>query len=140
MAFEDDILKHVDQIKNRIPHIRGEEATKQALVIPFLQVLGFDVYDPREVQPEYIADFAKKKSNGQMEKIDYAIRINGEPAIFIECKPVDAGLDDYDTQLARYFNSTPSVRVAILTNGARFKVFTDLQQPNLMDEKPCLSS
>ena len=73
MAFEDEIIRHVEQIKTRLPFIKGEEATKQALVVPFLQVLGYDVWDPREVQPEYIADFAKKKSNGQMEKIDYAL-------------------------------------------------------------------
>lgn len=136
MPFEDDFSRHVDQVKARLPHIRGEEATKQALVVPLLSVLGYDVYDPREVAPEYIADFAKKKSNGQMEKIDYVVRINGEPAIFVECKAADVGLDGHDAQLARYFNSTPSVRVAILTNGVRLQVFTDLQQRNIMDEKP----
>lgn len=138
MAFSDDLLRHVDQIKLRVPHIRGEEATKHALVIPLLQVLGYEVFDPREVQPEYIADFAKKKASGQMEKIDYAIWLNAAPVIFIECKAVDAKLDDHDGQLARYFNATPSVKVAILTNGIRLKVFGDLQQPNMMDPTPWL--
>jgi hypothetical protein len=138
MAFEDDVLRHAEQIKTRVAYVKGEEASKQALVVPFLQVLGYDVWDPREVQPEYIADFAKKKSNGQMEKIDYAIHLGGAPAIFIECKAADRDLDDHDAQLARYFNATPSVRVAILTNGIRLKVFTDLQQPNIMDDKPWL--
>jgi len=138
MTFQDDLLRHAEQIKQRIPHVHGEEATKQALVVPFLQVLGFDVYDPREVRPEYIADFAKKKSNGQMEKIDYAILLGGEPVLFFECKAVDAHLDDHDTQLARYFNATPSVKIAVITNGARLKVFGDLQQPNIMDPTPWL--
>ena len=138
MAFEDDIIRHAEQIKVRLPHIKGEEAAKQALVVPFLQVLGYDVWDPREVQPEYIADFAKKKSNGQMEKIDYALHISGAPAVFIECKSADKELDDHDGQLARYFNATPSVRVAILTNGVRLKIFTDLLQQNIMDAKPWL--
>ena len=133
MAFIDDLQRHADQVKTRVPRIRGEEATKHALVVPLFQVLGYDVFDPREVQPEYIADFAKKKSNGQMEKVDYAIWKNGAPAIFVECKAVDAKLEDSDGQLARYFNATPSVKVAVLTNGLRFRVFTDLQQPNVMD-------
>ena len=38
-------------------------------MLPFLQVLGFDIYDPTEVKPEYIADFAKKKSGGQFERL-----------------------------------------------------------------------
>jgi hypothetical protein len=138
MAFEDEITRHAEQIKVRLPHIKGEEAAKQALVVPLLQVLGYDVWDPREVQPEYIADFAKKRSNGQMEKIDYALHIGGAPAVFIECKSSDKELDDHDGQLARYFNATPSVRVAILTNGVRLKIFTDLLQQNIMDTKPWL--
>lgn len=138
MAFEDEIIRHAEQIKVRLPHIKGEEAAKQALVIPLLQVLGYDVWDPREVQPEYIADFAKKKANGQMEKIDYALHIGGAPAVFIECKSADKELDDHDGQLARYFNAIPSVRVAILTNGIRLKIFTDLHQQNMMDAKPWL--
>lgn len=138
MAFEDDLTRHAEQIKVRLPHIKGEEGTKQALVVPFLQVLGYDVWDPREVQPEYIADFAKKRSNGQMEKIDYALHINGAVAVFIECKAADKELDDHDGQLARYFNATPSVRVAVLTNGVRLKIFTDLLQQNIMDAKPWL--
>jgi hypothetical protein len=138
MAFEEDIQRHAEQVKGRLPHIKGEEATKQALVIPFLQLLGYDVYDPREVKPEYVADFAEKKSRGQMEKIDYAVCINGQPAIFIECKAADVAIGTADAQLSRYFNATPSVRVAILTNGVSFRVFTDLQQQNIMDEKPWL--
>jgi predicted type IV restriction endonuclease len=136
MAFEEDLARHVDQIKVRLPHIRGEEATKHSLVVPLFQVLGYDVWNPLEVQPEYGADFNKAPKKGQVEKVDYALKINGEPVIFVECKAVDVELDAHDGQLSRYFNTTPSVRVAILTNGVRVKVFTDLQQPNMMDEKP----
>jgi len=137
MAFEDDFARHIDQIKARLPHIRGEEATKQSLVIPLFHVLGYDVWNPVEVQPEYGADFNKSPNKkGQFTKVDYALKIDGNPVIFVECKSVDVALDTHDGQLAYYFNATPSVRVGILTNGVRIKVFTDLQQPNVMDEKP----
>jgi hypothetical protein len=91
------------------------------------------------VKPEYVADFAKRKSNGQFEKIDYALYIKGEPAIFVECKSVDAVLEDHDGQLARYFNSTPSVKLAVLTNGLQYRFFTDLRAPNLMDQSPFMA-
>jgi predicted type IV restriction endonuclease len=136
MAFEEDFARHVDQIKARLPHIHGEEASKQSLVIPLFHVLGYDVWNPLEVQPEYGADFSRGPKKGQVEKVDYALKINGEPVIFVECKAADVTLDAHDAQLSRYFNTTPSVRVAILTNGVRLKVFTDLQQQNIMDEKP----
>jgi hypothetical protein len=88
MAFHDDIAAHAEQQKGKLPHVRGEEATKQALVIPLLRILGYDVYDPREIQPEYTADFAIKRS-GQLEKVDYAILSAGQPIIFVECKAHD---------------------------------------------------
>jgi hypothetical protein len=137
MAFQDDLVSHVERIRVRIPHVQGEEATKQALVVPLLQVLGYDVFDPREVRPEYVADFAVKKA-GQFEKIDYSIYINDAPAIFVECKPIGAPLADHSGQLSRYFNATPSVRVGIITDGTRLRVFTDLQKPNIMDTQPWL--
>lgn len=136
MAFEDDFIRHIDQIKARLPHIQGEEATKQSLIIPLFHILGYDVWNPLEVQPEYGSDFSKGVKKGQQEKVDYALKINGEPVIFVECKAADIELNAHDGQLARYFNATPSVRVGILTNGVRIKVFTDLQQSNIMDDKP----
>lgn len=136
MGLNDDLRQLSEQVRKRQPHIKGEEATKQALILPFFQVLGFDIYDPTEVQPEYIADFAKKRSNGQMEKVDYAIRVGGTPAMFVECKAHDVVPEDHDGQLARYFNSTPSVRVSVVTNGLKYRFFTDLRAPNVMDAAP----
>ena len=138
MGLFEDLRNLSEQIKKRQAHVKGEEATKQALVLPFLQILGFDIYDPTEVKPEYVADFAKKKSSGQFEKIDYSIYIKGEPAIFVECKAVDVAVEDHDGQLARYFNSTPSVKLAILTNGLQYRFFTDLRAINIMDPTPFL--
>lgn len=138
MGLFEDLRNLSEQIKKRQAHVKGEEATKQALVLPFLQVLGFDVYDPTEVRPEYVADFAKKKSSGQLEKIDYAITLKGEPAVFVECKAVDIAVEDHDGQLARYFNSTPSVKLAVITNGVQYRFFTDLRAANIMDAAPFL--
>ncbi|MDD3314687.1 MAG: type I restriction endonuclease [Syntrophaceticus sp.] len=106
--------------------------TKQALIIPFLQVLGYDVFNPLEVKPEYIADFGKKKA----EKVDYAIFKNDIPIMFIEAKAISEELGNHCAQLERYFNATPEVRVAILTNGIEYKFFTDLDKDNIMDENP----
>lgn len=138
MGLFEDLRQLSEQVKKRQGHITGEEATKQALVLPFLQALGYDVYDPQEVRPEYIADFAKRKSSGQFEKIDYALYVKGELGIFVECKPIGSKPEDHDGQLARYFNATPSVRVGVLTNGLCYRFFTDLQAPNLMDSEPFL--
>ena len=85
MGFAEDITKLSKQIRKRIDNVFGEEATKMALIVPFLSALGYDVHDPSEVIPEYIADFAIKKA-GQFEKVDYALAINGSIVMFVEAK------------------------------------------------------
>jgi hypothetical protein len=135
MGLSEDLRQLSEQVKKRQAFIKGEEATKQALILPFLQVLGYDVYDPTETQPEYVADFAKKRG-GVLEKVDYALHLKGQPALFIECKAADATPEDHDGQLARYFNATPSVRIGVVTNGIRYRFFTDLQAQNMMDSVP----
>lgn len=136
MGLYEDLRQLSEQVKKRQGFIKGEEATKQALVLPFLHVLGYDIYDPTVMRPEFIADFAKKKSNGQFEKIDYALYIKGELGIFVECKSIESKPHDHDGQLSRYFNATQSVRVGVLTNGLTYRFFTDLRAPNIMDEAP----
>lgn len=136
MGLLEDLRQLSEQVRKRATLVKGEEGAKQSLVLPFFQVLGYDIYDPSEVQPEYTADFAKRKANGQMEKIDYALHVGGQVAIFVECKAAGTSLEEHDAQLARYFNSTPSVKVAVLTNGVRYRFFTDLQAPNMLDANP----
>ncbi|AVX21641.1 hypothetical protein SAMN02745885_01610 [Carboxydocella sporoproducens DSM 16521] len=132
MSFKDELFKLSMQISERKQHVANEETTKHSLIIPFIQVLGFDVFNPLEVKPEYTADFGKKKG----EKVDYAIFKNGQPIIFIEAKSISERLENHDAQLSRYFNSTPEVKIAILTNGIKYKFFTDLNQNNVMDSTP----
>lgn len=135
-SFLEQLQRLVEQVRRRQPHIRGEESTKQALIVPFLSVLGYDVHDPTELQPEYIADFAKKRPGGPSEKVDYAIRRDNVPVMFIECKAVDCEPNTHSGQLARYFNATPSVPIAIITNGVRYLFFTDLEEKNILSERP----
>lgn len=135
MAFKDELQKLSVQIKERIIYISNEEMTKQSLIIPFIQVLGFDVYNPLEVRPEYSADFGMKKG----ERVDYALFKDNDPIIFIEAKPVNENLNNHDAQLSRYFNSTTNVKLAILANGVEYRFFTDLNVNNVMDDAPFLT-
>nr|WP_236588182.1 type I restriction endonuclease [Tumebacillus amylolyticus] len=130
-----ELQKLSSQVTERKGFITNEEMTKQSLIIPFLQRLGYDVFNPLEVRPEYVSDFGAKKG----EKVDYAIFKNGIPIIFIEAKAVTEKLDKHSAQLSRYFNATPEVKIAILTNGVEYKFFTDLNQDNIMDDQPFFS-
>lgn len=131
------IRKTVEQILERIPAVKGkgEEATKQALIYPVLEALGYNIWLPTEVCPEYEADFAIKK-NGQKEKVDIAVFKADIPHIFIEIKSVDTVLEGHEGQLARYYNAIPSVTLGILTNGIEWRFFTDTITQNVMDGQP----
>ncbi|WP_230382998.1 type I restriction endonuclease [Paracoccus shanxieyensis] len=109
-----------------------EEATKTAMILPFLQTLGFDVFSLDEVVPEFIADVGVKKG----EKVDFALKIDGKIAMLVEVKPISSKLGDTQySQLFRYFTVTEA-RLAILTNGREAWFFSDTDEPNKMDKKP----
>jgi hypothetical protein len=109
-----------------------EEAAKTALVMPFLQALGYDVFNPSEVVPEFVADVGSKKG----EKVDYAICRQGKVTILVECKPSSAELNiNHAAQLFRYFSVTDA-RLAVLTNGVIYQFYGDIEKPNKMDDKP----
>lgn len=135
MEFIDRLHQLSEKVKAQAAAIATEEATKNAFIMPFIsQVLGYDVFDPREVVPEFVCDVGTKKG----EKIDYAIFKDGDVQMLIECKKIGEELSNKNaSQLFRYFHVT-NAHIAILTNGQVFRFFTDLDAPNKMDEKPFL--
>ncbi len=130
-----DLIDRLNDVGDRFSKMKDqvgtEEATKNAFIMPFISSLGYDVFNPMEVVPEYTADIGTKKG----EKVDYCILQDENPVIIIECKHWKEKLDIHKSQLHRYFHVTP-VRFAILTNGNSYKFYSDLEEPNKMDDKP----
>jgi len=135
MAFEDALQDVADKVREYGPALTTEEATKTAIIMPFVsRVLGYDVFNPQEVVPEYVADLGLKKG----EKIDFAIMRDGQVQMLIEAKRIGDTLNlEHAGQLVRYFH-TSNARIGVLTNGQHWHFFTDLDKPNRMDEKPFL--
>lgn len=132
-----DFIDELRQFSKRIEGIKEkcatEEATKTSMIMPFFQMLGYDVFNPHEFVPEFTADVGIKKG----EKVDYAIMKDNNPVILIEAKWCGENLDKYDSQLFRYFG-TSTAKFAILTNGFIYRFYTDLDEQNKMDAKPFL--
>lgn len=135
MDFEESLQVLASKIDQQRSVIETEEATKTAFVLPFIQsVLGYDVFNPTEVIPEFTADVGIKRG----EKVDYAIAKDGDIQILIECKKIGDELNvNHASQLYRYFGVT-TAKIAVLTNGQVYKFYTDLEAANKMDEKPFL--
>jgi hypothetical protein len=133
MDFKDYFKQLSERVASLKDQIATEEATKNALIMPFIQMLGYDVFNPLEVVPEMDCDIAKKKG----EKIDYAIMKDNEPIMLIECKHWAQDLNLHDTQLKRYFVASKA-RFGVLTNGVIYRFYSDLVKPNIMDDTPFL--
>lgn len=134
MSFDEKIAALIQRLPKMTDHLQTEEATKNALVMPFIAALGYDIFNPKEVVPEFTADIGTKKG----EKVDYAIMKDGETCILIECKKASSDLSQENmSQLYRYFTVT-NARIAILTNGINYKFYSDLEETNKMDAKPFL--
>jgi hypothetical protein len=130
-----DLKLKLEQLHQKVvglkDQINTEEATKNAFVMPFIQILGYDIFNPTEVIPEHICDIGTKKG----EKVDYVIRKNEDPILIIECKHWKESADAHNSQLHRYYHVSKA-RFGVLTNGIVYNFYTDLEKPNIMDEKP----
>lgn len=133
-----DFIDRIRELAQQAPRIkasglvRTEEGTKNALIMPFINALGYNVFDPTEVTPEHVADVGVKKG----EKVDYAILKDAKPIMLFECKCCGVDLNQvHASQLYRYFSVTDA-RFGILTDGIVYHFYTDLEAPNKMDERP----
>lgn len=135
MEIADRLKSLAAKIEAQRSGIETEEATKNAFVMPFISmVLGYDVFNPQEVVPEFTADVGTKRG----EKVDYAIVDGDNVHILMECKKIGSPLSmNQASQLFRYFAVTRA-RIAVLTDGDEYQFYTDLDAPNRMDEKPFL--
>lgn len=133
MEFKEQIKQLGEKVLKLREQIQTEEATKNAFIMPFIRDLGYDIFNPTEVVPEYVTDFGAKN----IEKIDYAILKEGQPVLIIECKNHTEPLEKHYPQIHKYFHMSKA-RFALLTNGVQFNFYTDLDAPNKMDDTPFL--
>lgn len=135
-GFIEKVRHHAEHVIKVGEHCTTEETTKQALILPLLDILGFSPFDPLRVKAEYGADFPGAKVN---ERVDYALFCHGVPVMFIEAKAYGEKLSNHSPQLSRYFNATPEVTIGAITNGQEWRFFTDLNNKNVMDADPFLA-
>jgi len=131
MELKDEIGQFATRIKKMLPQVQSEDLTRNALVMPFIQILGYDVFNPSEVQSEAVLDFGLKKS----KKVDYTIMKDGEPAILVECKHHNDSLDIHDSRLSKYFRKTKA-KYGLLTNGLVYRFYTEKMVRSKKNQEP----
>lgn len=131
MDFKEQLLVLADRVARLKDQVKTEEAVKTSFVLPFLQALGYDVFNPSEVVPECDCDHGTKKG----EKIDYMVKLDGEPIMLVECKHWAAPLNKFQAQLFRYY-AVSKAKFGVLTDGINYKFYADLDAQNKMDDRP----
>ena len=130
---------HAAKIKEIVSLCTTEEQTKISLINPYIELLDFDVRDPRKVQFEYVVDV---RSNS--ERVDYAILgENQDPVILIEAKSAsqDLSVRTKRDQIRSYADQIGSVKFMVLTNGVIwqwFKKKNDRFGNNVLADEPFL--
>jgi len=134
MAFNDEIKVFAEKTLALKERLKTDESVKYSLVMPLLQLLGYNVFDPGELVPSYPIQLDPPKD----KHVDYAILRNGEPEILLEVKGIGKKLEDYRGDMADYFNGSSKARLAILTDGIKYEVFSNIEEPDKMDKAPFL--
>lgn len=130
--FKERLVEHSKRALGLVGRVENEAAARMFLIMPFLQLLGYDPTNPDEIVPEADASFSDKFKN----KVDYAIYQNNEPVIAIETKKVGALSEGTRGELKGYFNAMPSVKLGILTDGLIYQLYSDISRENMMDDQP----
>jgi hypothetical protein len=141
MMEAEQLLDLVKRYHENRDFIANEETAKMALVVPFIRLLGYEPNLPREVRPEYTADFTQADGKRQPDRMDFAIfdKTGSKPLMVIETKPLGTDLRGRANQLARYIAQVADLHFGIITDGCHYLFYGDLENPNQMDREPFFS-
>jgi len=95
-----------------------EAATKQAVILRLLSILGWDTFNIEEVKPEYSV-------GGR--SVDYSLRIANVNKVFLEVKRIGEDLEKHQEQLLNY-SFQEGVKLATLTNGITWWLYLPLYE------------
>lgn len=135
MDFHEIVQLLADRISNLKDNVANKEGTKNAFVLPLIQTLGYDLFNPLEVVPEYSSDLFGTPA--QTSTVDYAIIKDDHPIILFKCEHWENDLNKRDETLASEFNKSQA-KFGINTNGIVYKIYSDLSETGKMDKEPFL--
>jgi hypothetical protein len=101
-----------------------EEGVRQAIILPTLNSLGWNIGDVKEVDPEFAVEDGA---------VDYCLKV-GDKRVFLEIKRVSANLANNEKQLLDYAFKD-GVDMAILTNGMSWWLYLPLTKGNYRQRK-----
>jgi len=120
------LVKFIESIRlNTKINTYDEASTKQAIILPIIQILGWNVFDVDEVTPEYTVE---------NKRVDYSLRVNNTNEFFIEVKKPTKDLEKHQDQLLDY-SFRQGVELAALTNGITWWLYLPTQKGSWHERK-----
>lgn len=106
------LVNLINEVKNTKGLSSYDEAmTKQAIIVRFLNDLGWNIFSLRDLRPEYTVD-----PQNSTERVDYAIAPDSDNMVFIEAKATNIDLEDWEEKFCLYCYKN-NVVMGVLTNG-----------------------
>jgi len=110
----------MDKLKSKISDLKkkniNEAQTKEWLIKPFFELLGWDFSNPDEIIPED-DDLAGKRC-------DYNFCINSISKFLVEAKPLNNSLDDNKMIFEKLnYCSNTGIPILIITNGELYRIY-----------------
>lgn len=109
----------------------NEEITKDVLIRPMIQALGYDSSDPTQIKAEFSVTLPK----GGRGRADYVIFHNGQPAIVMECKALGVPLDQKIQQQMLQYARALGVFAGIVTDGDTYLCFANVDDEVTIDSR-----
>jgi len=111
-----DFVSKLQNLVQKDPD-RNEAETKSKLIEPVLKEMGWGLLDDK-VELEYPVSFATSKT-----KVDYALKQNERPVVFVEAKALHNGINDKDIKQALDYSTHEDVRWCVVTNGKEWRIY-----------------
>lgn len=122
--YKNEFINEIKTIKSYNLHSFDEEAAKYRIILPLLSKIGWDIYNLKEVYPEYPVRYKNKK-------VDYLLTDYTFHKTFIEAKMPFTNLDEYQCQLMGYCASM-NVDFGVLTDGIIWRFYHLHYYDNIM--------
>lgn len=112
---------NLDSLRAQIQSFRSnsnisEAQTKEWLIRPFFEALGWRFSNPLEVVPE--------DGDEAGQRVDYCLYSDGVPKVLIEAKSLKNSLNDQQMVISKLnYCSNRNIPLLILTNGDSYKIF-----------------
>lgn len=125
--MKEELVELINKKKTEIEERRfnKEDETKQGLILPILNGLGWDIFNTNEVNPEYGID---------RKEVDYCLKINNKPSVFVEVKKTTENIETHQKQLLGY-SFSQGIELSILTNGVKWWFYLPMTPNKIFEER-----